>query len=38
VITPPYQKPPEPSEDEEDWGFEDDEDFDDEAQSKRGRR
>lgn len=38
VITPPYQKPPEPSEDEEDWGFEDDEDFDDEAQNKPGRR
>lgn len=38
VITPPYQKPPEPSEDEEDWGFEDDEDFDDEVQNKPGRR
>ena len=38
VITPPYQKPPQPSEDEEDWGFEDDEDFDDEAQNKPGRR
>lgn len=38
VISPPYQKPPEPSEDEEDWGFEEDEDFDDETRSKRGRR
>lgn len=38
VITPPYQKPPEPSDDEEDWGFEDDEDFDDDAQSKPRRR
>lgn len=30
VITPPYQKPPEPEQEdeEEDWGFEDDEDFD----------
>ena len=31
VITPPYQKPPEPSEDEEDWGLEDDEDFNDDV-------
>jgi len=38
VIMPPYQKPPEPSDDEEDWGFEDDEDFDDEVGSKSGRR
>jgi hypothetical protein len=35
---PPYQKPPEPSDDEEDWGFEDDEDFGDEAQNQPRRR
>ena len=28
VITPPYQKPPEPEED-DDWGFDDDDEFDD---------
>ena len=38
VIMPPYQKPPEPSDDEEDWGFEDDDDFGDEAQSQPRRR
>lgn len=38
VITPPYQKSPEPSEDEEDWGFEDDEDFNDEVESNWRRR
>ncbi|HBB32610.1 MAG TPA: hypothetical protein DDZ80_18205, partial [Cyanobacteria bacterium UBA8803] len=41
VINPPYQKPPEPQEvdEEEDWGFEDDEDFDfdDEGESKPKR-
>jgi len=31
VITPPYQNPPEPSEEEDDWGFEDDEDFNNEV-------
>jgi len=37
VITPPYQKAPEPEED-DDWGFEDDEDFDDEGDRKQGKR
>jgi hypothetical protein len=31
VITPPYQNPPQPSEEEDDWGFEEDEDFNDEV-------
>jgi hypothetical protein len=37
VITPPYQKAPEAEED-DDWGFEDDEDFDDEGDRKQGKR
>jgi hypothetical protein len=37
VITPPYQKPVEPEED-DDWGFEDDEDFNDESQNQPRRR
>ena len=36
VITPPSQKTPEPEE-EDDWGFEDDEDFDDEGDRKQGK-
>lgn len=35
VITPPSQKPVEPEDDEEDWGFEDDEDFNDESENQR---
>jgi hypothetical protein len=37
VIAPPYQKPPEPEENDDDWGFEDDEDFD-EGNSRPKRR
>jgi hypothetical protein len=37
VITPPYQKPVEPEDDEEDWGFEDDEEFDDDDRDTRRR-
>jgi hypothetical protein len=37
VITPPDQKPAEPEED-EDWGFEDDEEFNDEGENKARRR
>lgn len=41
VITPPYQPPAEPEEekeDDEDWGFEDDDEFTDEYERRRGRR
>jgi len=37
VITPPFQKPVEPEDDEEDWGFEDDEEFDDDERDTRRR-
>lgn len=39
VITPPYQPPakPEVEEEDEDWGFEDDDDFKDEGDSKKKR-
>lgn len=38
VIMPPYQNPPEPSQDEDDWGFEDDEDFNDEVDRSSTRQ
>lgn len=38
VITPPYQKPVEPEEEDDDWGFEDDEDFNDESENQPRRR
>jgi len=38
IITPPYQKPVEPEDDDEDWGFEDDEDFIDESDKQPKRR
>lgn len=38
VITPPYQKPVESADDDEDWGFEDDDDFNDESESSAKRR
>jgi hypothetical protein len=37
VIAPPYQKATQP-EDEDDWGFEDDEEFDDESEREPKRR
>ena len=36
VITPPYRETNTPK-DEEDWGFEDDDDFEDERDSPKGR-
>lgn len=41
VITPPYQPPTQPEvneEDDDDWGFEDDEEFSDEYERRRGQR
>jgi len=38
VITPPFQQPAKPEDDDDDWGFEDDEDFDDEGESDERRR
>jgi hypothetical protein len=38
IITPPYQNPPESSEEEDDWGFEDDEDFNNEVDRNSRRQ
>jgi hypothetical protein len=38
VITPPNQSTAKPEEDDEDWGFEDDEDFNDEYERERRPR
>ena len=38
VIKPPDQKPVESAEDDEDWGFEDDDDFNDKSESSSKRR